>query len=153
MKNSKFEELQTKVIELSNSDIFNEAKFEWDIVGNDIADEDTNETCVCGHKHLKYLFEIRNRYTNQSLYPIGSECIKKFESANLDNQMKLAKYGEIVFKNKGKKHDGRTYDEICKSDENYILFLKENAMKSKYLKLVSYYNFYINKIISKSILS
>lgn len=142
MKNNKFIELGKKVVEHSEGDIFEEARYEWDITGSSKALIGQEQTCVCGKKHLLYLFEITNRNTNKTLFPIGSECIKKFENGVLDYQLKLAKYGDNIFVNKGKRHDGLTYNEICKNHPDYILFLKQHAFKTKYKKLILYYDFY-----------
>lgn len=66
------------IIHNSVADKFEEAALEWDVMNCTMGDG----TCVCGQKHLQYLFTIKNRHTGKTLYPIGSECIKKFNNEN-----------------------------------------------------------------------
>ena len=146
MKNNKFSELAKKVVECSQSDVFDEARYEWDITQTGTAEVGEEETCVCGQTHLIYVFEITNRKTAKILYPIGSECIKKFGCDDLDYQLKVAKYGSKVFVNKGKRYDGLTYNEICEKHKDYILFLKQHAFKAKYKKLIEYFDFYTKNL-------
>ena len=149
MKNNKFLELATKVVESSQSKIFDEARYEWNITSTGTAEVGEEETCVCGQTHLHYLFEITNKNNGNVLYPIGSECIKKFACDDLDYQLKIATYGEKKFVNKGKRFDGLTYGEICKNHVDYIHFLKQHAFKAKYKKLIQYYDFFIKNLSIK----
>lgn len=139
--NDKFSELVRQVIELSESKDFNEARYEWTITGMYVAEDDDDISCVCGHPHLRYLYEIRNTNNRNVLYPVGSECIKKFECDKLNHQIKMLKNGDKIFVNKGKRLDGLTYDEICRNHKDYIEFLKAHAFKAKYKKLIEYYDF------------
>lgn len=82
--------LFNEVISKSESDAWEEAVLEWDIV-SEREDEDRVESCVCGHEHLRYLFTIRNRYTGKEIYPIGSTCIRKFERNDLNEDLECRK--------------------------------------------------------------
>lgn len=64
------------ILKNSIADTFEEAALEWDVVKCTIGDG----TCICGQKHLQYLFRIRNRKNGRELFPVGSECIKKFNN-------------------------------------------------------------------------
>ena len=76
------ERLIKKVIELSESDDWETAVTEWEIL--DCEEDDTlSESCVCGKEHLYYLFTIRNTRNGNILFPIGSSCIKKFGRSDL----------------------------------------------------------------------
>ena len=44
-----------------------------------------------------------------------------------------------IFKNAGKKHDGKTYDEICQTYPQYIAYLSSNGHKKRYRALVDYF--------------
>lgn len=67
-----------RVLNNSESDIWEEAVMEWDIIDCE-EDENCSEICVCGKENIKYLYTIRNKYTGKSLFPIGSSCIQKFD--------------------------------------------------------------------------
>ena len=61
---------------------------EWDIV--DVwEDQDCKSTCVCGQKHIKYLYKIENTENNNVLYPVGSSCIKRFGRYDFDEKIGL----------------------------------------------------------------
>lgn len=46
-----------------------------------------SESCVCGKEHLYYLFTIENVVNGNTLFPIGSSCIKKFGREDLDDEV------------------------------------------------------------------
>ena len=67
---------------------------EWEIV--DCEEDDTNsKSCICGKENLYYLFTIRNTINGNTLYPIGSSCIKKFGRTDLNDE---ASVREKMFK-------------------------------------------------------
>lgn len=74
--------LQKVVIESSESDYWEEAVNEWEIIDYYI-DDKMKEICVGGHEGLKYCFIIQNRYNYNQLYPIGSSCILQFGRSDL----------------------------------------------------------------------
>lgn len=78
--------LTNAVIENSEATEWAEAVKEWDIVD---CEEDWSSTsvCTCGKEGLRYLYTIRNRENGNILFPIGSECIHKFERADLNDQL------------------------------------------------------------------
>lgn len=79
------ERLIKRVIELSESSDWDTAVTEWEII--DCEEDDTlSESCICGKEHLYYLFTIENVVNENSLFPIGSSCIKKFGRKDLDNE-------------------------------------------------------------------
>ena len=94
VKSSKYyENLISAVLEYSDSSDWQSAVLEWSI--EDVVEDETlSESCVCGKEHLKYLFTIRNTKNNNTLYPIGSTCIKKFERSDLNE---LASVKEQLF--------------------------------------------------------
>lgn len=111
---SRFEKLQSEVIRFSNSEKWNEATLEWDII--DFA-EDSNmeESCTCGKPHIKYLYTISNNITGNVLEPIGSQCIKKFERDDLKEEINIY---ERLFKLVNAKRDKKFIE--LKSDEKYF---------------------------------
>lgn len=79
------ERLIKRVIELSQSSDWDTAVAEWEIA--DCEEDDTlSESCVCGKEHLYYLFTIENAINGNTLFPIGSSCIKKFGRDDLDDE-------------------------------------------------------------------
>ncbi|MBK5077393.1 hypothetical protein IL308_11575 [Lactococcus lactis] len=87
-QSSYYKNLIKKVIDNSESDIWKSAITEWVI---DDVEEDTNqfESCICGKENLRYLYTIRNKLSGKFLYPIGSQCIKKFEQDELTNEINV----------------------------------------------------------------
>jgi len=69
-----------------HSSDWNSARLEWQLIGVEDGDD---ETCLCGHRHIRKCATIYNPYTQTSLHPIGSECIKKFGVASLVRAMEL----------------------------------------------------------------
>lgn len=136
MSNTTFKLIEV-VINSSLAKTFEDAKYEWSVV--DYVRND-NEQCICGKKHIKHCYTICNKETDKILFPIGSECIKKFERQDLLRQMKVISNKNTIFKNTGRKHDGKTYGYICENDFKYIEYLKEKATNKVYLKLIEYYN-------------
>lgn len=70
-----WERLIRRVLELSTANDWDTAVTEWEIA--DCEEDDTlSESCVCGKEHLYYLFTIENVVNGNTLFPIGSSCIK-----------------------------------------------------------------------------
>ena len=76
------------VIQNSESQQWQESVEEWDIVGYE-EDNSCESSCICGKEHIKYLFQIRNRFNGNTLYPIGSTCIKKFGRYDLSEEVDI----------------------------------------------------------------
>lgn len=74
------------VIGLSVADDWEGARREWRIVGCEV-DETHSATCVCGKEGLRYVYTIANTETGETLSPIGSSCIKKFEQSDMDEEL------------------------------------------------------------------
>lgn len=70
----------------SNQEDFEKAKHEWEIISADIDPEQTY-SCICGQKHLKYLYRIRNKINNKTLGYIGNDCIKKFRRTDMNAKL------------------------------------------------------------------
>ncbi|MDE0581457.1 hypothetical protein ON064_00135 [Planococcus sp. A6] len=71
------------VIEKSSKKSWDSAVLEWEI-DDVIEDKDNKSTCICGKENIRYLFTIRNSYNQNTLFPIGSSCIKKFNREDLN---------------------------------------------------------------------
>lgn len=80
--------LQKVVIENSESDYWEDAVDEWEIIDCNI-DDKMKEICICGHEGLRYCFTIQNRYNYNQLYPIGSSCILQFGRSDLRQTVKI----------------------------------------------------------------
>lgn len=83
---SDFRHLMSTVIEKSNSSDWHSAVHEWDIIAME-EDEDADSICICGNTGLRYLYEIKNSRNDNTLFPIGSTCIKQFERDDLNQEI------------------------------------------------------------------
>ena len=83
---SSLEQLAKVVIEKSESKRWDTAVKEWDLVDTN-EDESALSTCVCGKTGLRYLHRIANLFNRQSIYPIGSCCIKRFMRSDLNEKI------------------------------------------------------------------
>ncbi|MCS3494392.1 hypothetical protein M2368_003424 [Arthrobacter sp. JUb119] len=83
MSTHNFATLRRAVIETSLSNNWAQAVQEWQVVS---VEEDPRGTgiCVCGKTSLVYLYTIHNWRTQESLFPIGSQCVNLFEVEELD---------------------------------------------------------------------
>jgi hypothetical protein len=79
-----------EVVAVSFADNWADARLEWDVSSFTTMDD---ETCVCGKKHIVRCYTIRNCVNGNMLFPIGSECVHKFERSDMDNQ---ARYLALV---------------------------------------------------------
>lgn len=77
-------QLPSKVIENSETKEWDLAVREWEIVDCEESEEN-NAECVCGKKHIRYMFTIRNTRNGNTLSPIGSSCIRKFQRSDLSS--------------------------------------------------------------------
>lgn len=73
------------VIDHSESDVWEDAVKEWDVVDCE-EDDSCSSSCICGKENIKYLFTIQNNRNNNTLYPIGSSCIRKFEREDMNEE-------------------------------------------------------------------
>jgi hypothetical protein len=69
--------LPTAIISLSIAKNWDEARAEWYLDHVEFADNFENYDCICGHKNIKELCYIQNRY-NDSTALVGNCCVKKF---------------------------------------------------------------------------
>lgn len=83
---SYYRRLVETVLRYSDATEWSAAVLEWCI--DDVEEDETQqESCICGKENLRYLFTIRNTINGNTLYPIGSSCIKKFERSDLDDEV------------------------------------------------------------------
>lgn len=76
------------VLKLSEANNWDAAVNEWQI--DDVEEDETlSESCVCGKENLRYLFTIRNTLNGNTLFYIGSMCIKKFGRGDLDSEVTI----------------------------------------------------------------
>jgi hypothetical protein len=69
--------LTTELLKLSQSQKWDEAKLEWDLV--DIERVEEPEECLCGHYPILEICLIKNNKTN-SESRVGNCCVKKFNN-------------------------------------------------------------------------
>ena len=94
MKSAYFRNLTSKVIQNSESVLWEDAVEEWEIVDCE-EDEFCSEICICGKENIRYLYTIENTINGRILYPIGSSCIRKFNRADMREEISLI---EAMFK-------------------------------------------------------
>lgn len=75
----KFEILQEKILNQSESKIWEHAKREWKL--NYIYENESHQECVCGHYPIKEICVIKN-IKNKNQREIGNHCIKQFLGLN-----------------------------------------------------------------------
>lgn len=77
MEHSKyFERLAAEIVKLSVTKEWATARGEWTLVGINIVDDGT-ESCLCGHRPIVELCELRNISNNQTA-TVGNVCVSKF---------------------------------------------------------------------------
>ncbi len=75
------------ILSHSRSKDWDEATNEWDLF-DFYEDLNMASSCACcGQKGLRYLFEVKNKKTNEILFPVGSQCIKKFGREDLNERV------------------------------------------------------------------
>ncbi len=80
------ERASASLLPLSRASTLGAALKEWTYTGRFFDLEAADGTCeLCGQQELRYHFEIENDGTSASLL-VGSECIKRFEIAGIDEQ-------------------------------------------------------------------
>lgn len=80
------ERASSVILPLSVAKTLSAALTEWAYRGHFFDLDDIDGTCeLCGQQDLRYHFEIENSGTNAVLL-VGSECIKRFQIAGLDDQ-------------------------------------------------------------------
>lgn len=99
--NPQYQKLLDGVISASVSNDWQEAKSEWAVVDYY---ERPGESCLCGKERITHCHTIENTTTGKTLGPIGSTCIKKFESPQMNNDVSLT----------------RTFVELNNAFNNYV---------------------------------
>lgn len=140
--NPNYVQLMKTVVEHSESPLMEVARAEWFITGH--YKEENGVTCLCGHPECKYVYIIKNYNNNNSLAPIGSECMKYFVWDDQETTI-LDAYQNWHFKkyrNPGLKHDQKEFNEVIK-DVEYIRVIKRNPSlfhSVEHRKLICYAN-------------
>lgn len=81
MEGHNFEKLKAHIVPLSISDVFDDARQEWDLVGVEISEEWDN--CPCGQDIKEHCY-IRNRLNQNATY-VGNVCINRFIQIDTGN--------------------------------------------------------------------
>lgn len=123
---------------------WSKAALEWTVLSLNRVESDS--TCICGKQHIMYVSTIQNLVTGEQLYPIGSECIKKFKNPFMDNELKRLKKEEKKLKKLASTQVGigmyneLTIEECCNLHSDYVKFVYTNHRNSKYKSLIAYAN-------------
>ena len=121
------------VIDNSHSLIWEEAKKEWNASIQGTGDK----TCICGKKHIKYLFSLKHKENQVILQPVGSCCIKHFNEAHMNYIVRVSTWGSRLLRTGFYK--GKTFDEIIQNHQ-YIEWLRNHSKKKYFQDLVFYYD-------------
>ena len=76
------------VIKASVSKDWQQAKTEWSVVDYY---ESSGESCLCGKENITHCHTIENTETGETLGPIGSSCVEKFESPTMNEGVALSR--------------------------------------------------------------
>lgn len=90
MSTQYYENLIRTVLDNSYNKDWDLAVLEWKIIDCE-ENEFTYSACICGKEDIRYLYRIQNIITGNSLFPIGSTCIKKFNRTDLNETTSLYK--------------------------------------------------------------
>lgn len=75
--------LPTKIIDLSEADMWSEAVCEWELQDVELLGPgEDSESCLCGHNPIRELCHIRNT-KNGLTATVGNQCITKFSAKEL----------------------------------------------------------------------
>ena len=91
---SSFDRLVKTVIDKSESKNWDSAVLEWELIDTE-EDECAESRCICGKENIRYLHMIKNIHNGNTLFPIGSSCIRKFGRNELNE---LISVKEKLFK-------------------------------------------------------
>jgi len=81
--------VRDSILPLSVGDTLPKAFEEWYFTEEVVDHETPIETCqLCGQDELRYHFQIRNEFTDHSLW-VGSRCILKFDVAVFEDDRRL----------------------------------------------------------------
>ncbi len=108
-----------KVLKLSDSNEWEEAKDEWEIDDYEV-DPNCSSECICGHQGIKFLYTIKNTINGNIVNPVGSSCVKKFERDDFD-------YSVLI---------NESYLKIIKAVENKEFLSLKGGLFSR--KLINY---------------
>lgn len=84
---SYYENFIKEIISKSESKKWREARDEW-VISDVWEADDLSGHCICGKEDCRYQFEIYNTINGNELFPLGSECIKKFERQDFNETVK-----------------------------------------------------------------
>jgi len=82
-KNATYDLIAT-VMDNSKEKDWEKAKHEWRVTSYYHM---IDARCICGHDHINHCYVIENQLSGKTLQPIGSSCIKKFQSNSMVSEM------------------------------------------------------------------
>lgn len=88
MSNTYYNNLIKTVLDASESKSWQSAVKEW-IIFDCEEDEFLGASCVCGKERLRYLYTIKNIKKNNTIFPIGSTCIEKFDRDDFEFELSV----------------------------------------------------------------
>jgi hypothetical protein len=133
-----FERLKAKVLPLSHSQVWKEAKKEWWICGY-IADEECGGVCQCTKERLCHLYTIQNKITRHKLWYIGSKCINHFDNKRMTDTKNHVEKTNQMGKRKVQfgQYADKTFQEVPQSYIAYLRTLRRLPYE-KYRQLIMY---------------
>jgi hypothetical protein len=135
--------LREAILESSVSSNFRVATGEWYVNYYLVVD---GVSCVCGQENCKYIYSIKNRYNEKTLFPIGSSCMEYFNWNEEEAEIISAynKWHEKLYNNEGGQYNQTAFNEVIK-DVGFIRRLvyspsAENRRLYAYAKAVWIHN-------------
>lgn len=122
-----FERLKAHILPLSQSQTFELARLEWDLVGVEITED--FDHCPCGQEIKEHCY-MTNRVTGESTY-VGNVCINRFigiDTGNLFEGLKRIAEDPYANANRDVIEHGRKLGFIYDSE---YAFLMETRLKRK----------------------
>ena len=120
------------VLSNSESEYLSSALEEWNIVSNF---HERESECFCGHV-ITDVYSLRNIKNGNILPYVGSKCVKRF-GPKMETRLLRFKQGSRIVK-KGKMQ-GKSYDEICRDQFEYVRWLiKTGSTKREHKAIIDY---------------
>lgn len=135
--------LRDAIIDSSVSNEYKIASAEWYVNYYNVIPE---SICICGQEHCKYVYSIKNWHNGNTLFPIGSECMKYFNWKEEEAEIICAynKWHEKLYNNPDGRYHLIPFYEVIK-DVDFIRGLSlyssaENRRLSAYARAVWIHN-------------
>ena len=148
--------VRDNILPLSVGATLPEAFEEWSFTDRTVDHEEPIETCeLCEHEELRYHFEIKNVFTNKTLW-VGSQCILKFNLSVFEHGHRLSnqdakKKLDRLMQQMRLEYCINALEKLAEKEDNDILsnaliFYKKNKYLTPKFAFVVFWRLQSNKI-------